>query len=39
MHSDSGWRIGAREVRNMWRTGNNELIALGRNAADKLAVE
>lgn len=29
----SGWRISSREVRNMWRTGNHELIELGRRAA------
>jgi hypothetical protein len=31
--ADSGWRISSREVRNMWRAGNLELIELGRKAA------
>ena len=34
--TDSGWRISAREVRNMWRTGNRELIEIGRQAANTL---
>ena len=32
VRTDSGWRTAAREVRNMWRGGNLELIVLGRRA-------
>lgn len=31
--TDRGWRISAREVRNMWRGGNRQLIEIGRAAA------
>jgi hypothetical protein len=36
--TESGWRISAREVRNMWRGGNRELIELGRRAVADLGL-
>jgi hypothetical protein len=36
VRTDIGWRIGARQVRNMWRTGNLEILELGRAAVADL---
>jgi hypothetical protein len=36
VRTDAGWRISAREVRNMWRTGNHGIIDLGRDAVANL---
>lgn len=38
VRTDCGWRISAREVRNMWRGGNAELIELGRRAVADLGL-
>ena len=35
VRTDLGWRIRTREVRNMWRGGNAELIEMGRRAAEE----
>jgi hypothetical protein len=35
--TDGSWRISAREVQNMWRTGNRRLIEIGRKAVAEAA--
>jgi hypothetical protein len=34
--TEAGWRIAARDTRNIWRAGNQDIIALGREAVAHL---
>jgi hypothetical protein len=36
VRTDDGWRIATRDVRNIWRGGNQSVIALGREAIARL---
>ena len=39
VRTDAGWRIGSREVTNMWRTGNVRILDLGKEAVAHLYAE
>jgi hypothetical protein len=36
VRTDDGWRIARRDVRNIWRGGNQNVLALGREAIARL---